>query len=249
MPYAPARSAVDVSPKRHPLLTSGLVLPVLYFAIQLAAAPFYPAYSFLNRDASTLGSEASTAPWIFNGGALLVGAVECLVAIAFFGALRRARIGIALPGLLSLALVSAAIGSLNAFLHPLPDPRHTEGLLSILGAGLIVLPPLSIAVLWRLGARLPALVTAALCLVVLPLMTGLVQRACMRAGIEFAGYQAFLNGYHGLIQRFGALLVFGPIAAIAHVLRRGEPSPGQRERARELPTPGSRRWVGGAADR
>lgn len=249
MVYGPARPAVELSSKRHSLLTLGLVLPVLYFAIQLAAAPFHPAYSFLNRDASTLGSDGSTAPWIFNTGALLVGAVECLVAVAFFGALRRARIGIALPGLLSLALVSAAIGSLNAFLHPLPDPRHTGGLLSILAAGVIVLPPLSIAILWRLGARLPALVTAALCLVVVPMMTGLVQRACMQAGIEFAGYQAFLNGYHGLVQRLGALLLFGPIAAIAYVLRRDEGRPAQRERTRERPTPGSRRWAGGAADR
>jgi hypothetical protein len=227
----------------------GLVLPVLYFGIQLLAAPFYPGYSFLNRDASTLGSDGSTAPWIFNAGALLVGAVELLVSLAFFKALRRAHVGVGLAGLLSLTLVSAAIGSVNAFLHPLPDPRHTDGLLSILGAGLIILPPLSIAVLWRLEARRPALLVGALCLIVVPMMTGLVQRIYIQAGIEYGAYQAFLNGYHGLIQRLGALLVFGPIAVIAHVLRRAEWTATQRARARELPTPGSRRWAGAAADR
>jgi hypothetical protein len=250
MPYAAARRAAEGgSPRRDPLLTLGLVLPGLYFAIQLAAAPFYPGYSFLNRDASTLGSAGSTAPWIFNAGALLVGAVEVLVAVAFFGALRRARIGVVLAGLYSLALLSAAIGSVNAFLHPLPDPRHTEGLLSLLGAGPIVLTPLSIAVLWRLEARRLALLVAVLCLAVVPVMTGLVQRLCIQAGIEFDVYQALLNGYHGLIQRLGALLLFGPIAVIAHVLRRAEWTSTQRERARALPTPGNRRWAGAAADR
>ncbi len=32
------------------------------------------------------------------------------------------------------------------------------------------------------------------CLALVPVMTGLVQRACMRAGIDFSGFQAFLNG-------------------------------------------------------
>jgi hypothetical membrane protein len=239
MPYAAVR----------PALSLGLVLPVLYFGIQLIAAPFYPDYSFLNRDASTLGSAGSKAPWIFNTGALLVGAVEVLVAFAFFTALRRARAGLVLAALYSLALASAAIGSLNAFLHPLPDPRHTSGLLSILGAGPILLTPLSIAVLWRLEARRLAVLVAVLCLAVVPVMTGLVQRLSMQAGVEFAGYQAFLNGYHGLIQRLGALLLFGPIAVIAYVLRRGEWASSQRARVRELATPGSRRWAGAAADR
>jgi hypothetical protein len=51
-------------------------------------------------------------------------------------------------------------------------------------------------------------------------MTGLVQRACMRAGIDFSGFQAFLNGYHGLIQRIGAAVVFVPVGVVAHLLRR-----------------------------
>ena len=216
------RRAVRSSPGRHPLLALGLALPVVYFAIQLIAAAFYPGYSFLDRDASTLGSHGSTAPWIFNGGALVVGTIELLLAVAFFGALRRGRAGVVLPALVSIALVSAAIGSLNAFLHPLPDPRHTEGLLSMLGAGLLFLPLLSVAILWRLGARALALAFVALGLAVIPLMTGLVQRLCMHAGIDFSGYQAFLNGYHGLIQRLGALMLFGSIAAVAHVLQRSQ---------------------------
>ena len=134
------------------LLGFGVAMPLLYFGIQLAAAPLYPGYSFLTRDASTLGSDGSTAPWIFNGGALLVGIVEVVTAWAFLRALPRAGIGMVLTWATALALVSAAVGSLNAFLHPLPDPKHAEGLLSLLGSGMVVLPILLTTVLWRLGS-------------------------------------------------------------------------------------------------
>jgi hypothetical membrane protein len=202
------------------LLGCGIVIPVIYFGIQLAAAPFYPDYSFFSRDASTLGSDGSTAPWIFNLGALVLGVIKIAVAGAFLSALPRAGVGRVLSVLTALALASAGIGCFNAFLHPLPDPLHTEGLLSILGGGFVLLPILTTAVLWRLGARRYAVMNVVVCLALVPVMTGLVQRACMRAGIDFSGFQAFLNGYHGLIQRIGAAVVFVPVGVVAHLLRR-----------------------------
>ena len=202
------------------LLGLGVAIPFLYFGIQLAAAPFYPAYSFFSRDASTLGSDGSTAPWIFNLGALVLGVIKIAVAGAFLSVLPRAGVGRVLSVLTALALASAGIGSFNAFLHPLPDPLHTEGLLSILGGGFVLLPILTTAVLWRLGARRYAAMNVVVCLALVPVMTGLVQRACMRAGIDFSGFQAFLNGYHGLIQRIGAAVVFVPVGVVAHLLRR-----------------------------
>jgi hypothetical protein len=203
------------------VLGLGVAIPFLYFGIQLAAAPFYPDYSFFSRDASTLGSDGSTAAWIFNFGALALGVIKMAVALAFAAVLPQAGVGRGLSIAMALALASAGIGSVNAFLHPLPDPRHTEGLLSILGSGFVLLPILSTAVLWRMGARRYAVLNALVCLALIPIMTGLVQRACMRAGIDFAGYQALLNGYHGLIQRVGAAVVFLPIGVLAHLLRRG----------------------------
>lgn len=202
------------------LLGLGVAIPFLYFGIQLAAAPFYPAYSFFSRDASTLGSDGSTAPWIFNLGALVLGVIKIAVAGAFLFVLPRAGVGRVLSVLTALALASAGIGSFNAFLHPLPDPLHTEGLLSILGGGFVLLPILTTAVLWRLGARRYAVMNVVVCLALVPVTTGLVQRACMRAGIDFSGFQAFLNGYHGLIQRVGAAVVFVPVGVVAHFLRR-----------------------------
>jgi uncharacterized membrane protein len=204
---------------RH-VLGLGVAIPFLYFGIQLAAAPFYPDYSFFSRDASTLGSDGSTAAWIFNLGALALGVVKVAVALAFAAILPQAGVGRVLSASMALALASAGIGSVNAFLHPLPDPRHTEGLLSILGSGFVLLPILSTAVLWRMGARRYAVLNAFACLALIPIMTGLVQRACMQAGIDFTGYQAFLNGYHGLIQRVGAAVVFVPVGVLAHLLRR-----------------------------
>jgi hypothetical protein len=205
------------------VLGLGVAIPFVYFGIQLAAAPFYPGYSFFSRDASTLGSDGSTAAWIFNVGVLALGVMKVAVALAFASALPPAGIGRVLSASTALALASAGIGSVNASLHPLPDPQHTAGLLSILGSGFVLLPILSTAVLWQLGARRYALLNAFACLALIPIMTGLVQRACMRAGIDFAGYQAFLNGYHGLIQRAGAAAVFVPVGVVAHLLRRRAP--------------------------
>ena len=193
---------------------------MIYFGIQAAAAPFYPGYSFFARDASTLGSDGSTAPWIFNVGTLILGLVHVAVAGAFFSALPAAGVGPGVTALTALALASAGIGSLNAFLHPLPDPLHTQGVLSILGSGFILLPLLTTAVLWRTGARRTAAAAVVCSAALILLMTGLIQRACIGAGLECAGYQYFLNHYHGLVQRLGAAAVFVPVALVAHRTRR-----------------------------
>jgi hypothetical protein len=212
------------------LLGLGIAIPVLYFAIQLVSAPFFPGYSFLDRDASTLGSPGSTAPWIFNYGALVLGAADIAVAGAFAAALPRAGVGRVLSVLTALALASAGVGSANAFLHPLPDPQHSDGTLSLLGSGFVLLPILTTAVLWRLGARRYAVLNIVACLALIPLMTGLVQRLCMRAGVDFSGYQSFLNGYHGLIQRFGAAAIFVPVAIVSLLLmRRRQPPVGRAD--------------------
>jgi hypothetical protein len=201
-------------------MAMGVAVPLVYFGVQAAAAPFYPGYSFLARDASSLGSPASTAPWIFNGGMLALAVVTVGVAAAFVFAPARAGIGRGLAAVTGLALASAALGSLNAFLHPLPDPRHTEGLLAALGGGVVVLPILTSAIFWRTGARRAAVVNALAYLALIPMVTGLVQRVCMRAGLACSGYQWFLDNCQGLIQRVAAVVVFVPVGIVALMLRR-----------------------------
>jgi len=220
--HAFARQATAAGPAdltRH-ALAAGIAIPAIYFGIQLVAAPFYPGYSFFSRDASTLGSSGSTAPWIFNLGALVLAVLSITVAGAFLRVLPRAGVGRGLAALIAFALTSAGIGSLNAFLHPLPDPRHTEGLLSILGGGVLLLPVATTAILWRLGARRYAVLNVVVGLSLIPVVTGLIQRACMWSRSDCADYQFFLNNYHGLLQRIAAAVVFVPVGVIAHMLRR-----------------------------
>ena len=132
-------------------LAFGMAIPFL-FGLQLIATPFYPGYSFLSRDASTLGSEGSTAPWIFALGSLVIGLCEVAAAWGFLNGLLRVRRTV-LAWATCLALASSALGSVNAFLHPLPDPLHTTGVLSILGAGVLLLPVLTGLMLWRHRGR------------------------------------------------------------------------------------------------
>src|SRR5215467_2146288 len=71
------------------LLALGVAVPILYFGMQLAAAPFCAGYSFARRDASTLGSPESTCPWIFNGGSFLLGVIMIAASAGFWMALVR----------------------------------------------------------------------------------------------------------------------------------------------------------------
>lgn len=198
-------------------------MPLLYFGVQLVAAPFYPGYSFLARDASTLGSPGSTFPAIFNWGVVVTGAVTLAAAWGFSNAFLRLRIHPALTGVTVSALIGSAIGSINAGLHPLPDPLHTSGVLSMLGMGLLLLPLLLPVALWQVAglSTLRRYLVANLVVVaaLIPVMSGLVQRWSMTAGVELPGLQSLLNNYQGVLQRIAAILVFGPIGVTAVVLK------------------------------
>ena len=62
---------------------------------------------------------------------------------------------------------------------------------------------------------------------VLPIMSGLIQRFSIMAGVDLTGYQTFLNNYQSLLQRVGAVIAFGPIAVSALYLDRQLSSGGQ----------------------
>src|SRR5262245_50004549 len=98
----------------------GMAIPILYFGIQIAAAPFYPGYGFLSRDASSLGSDLSNFPAIFNFGSLMVGLLGLIASWGFFSAFRRLGLSLILGTSTSLAVAAFGLGSINAFLFPLP---------------------------------------------------------------------------------------------------------------------------------
>jgi hypothetical membrane protein len=203
-------------------LGMGVAVPFLYFGIQLIAAPFYPGYSFFNRDASTLGSDGSSLPALFNVGSIIVGIMTLFASWGFMRAFRRLGISPICAWLTFLALISCGLGSINAGVFPLPDPRHTEGLLAAVGIGTFLLPVLLPAALWKLPkARLikAYFIANSIALVaLLPILTGLIQIILVKAGVESPSYQSFLNNYHGLLQRIAALTVICPIGAGAYFL-------------------------------
>jgi len=214
-----------VQTKEKPILVAlgmGVAVPFLYFGIQVVAAPFYPGYSFLNRDASALGSDGSSCPSIFNVGAIFVGVVTLIASWGFLRAFQRLGTNPILAWLTTLALISSGLAHINAGVFPQPDPRHSGGLLALLGIGTFLLPILLPAALWKLReARLLKILFIANWLMILalfPIMSGLIQIISVNAGVELQGYQSFLNNYHGLIQRIAAFVIFFPIGAGAYFL-------------------------------
>jgi len=205
-------------------LRAAVAVPLLYFGVQVIAAPFYPGYSFLARDASTLGSTGSTRPAIFNVGTLVCGIALLAAAWGFLRALRRASVAPTLAWAVALALLCGAIGTINAGLHPLPDPRHTSGVLAAAGGGLFVLPLLLPFAMRRVpsGRALRVYLVANLAVVIAlaPIVSGLLQRIGMRAGVTIPGLQDFLNHDQGLLQRIAAATVFLPVGACAVALMR-----------------------------
>jgi hypothetical membrane protein len=205
-------------------LGMGIAVPFLYFGIQIAAARFFPGYSFLVRDASTLGSPGSSLPAVFNIGAICVGILSFIAAWGFLRAFRILGVRNFIAWPTTLAILSSGIGSINAGLFPMPDPRHAAGLLALCGFGTFLLPLLLPLAIWKLigrGRVAAYFVANTIALVALiSIMSGLVQRVGIMAGVDMPWYQTLLNNYQGLLQRIFALIVFVPIAVSALFLSR-----------------------------
>jgi hypothetical protein len=156
---------------------------------------------------------------VFNAGAVLIGVVLFVGAWGFFQAMRRREVPVALTWLTCLALVAGGVGSVNAGLHPLPDPRHTDGLIAAVGAGLFLVPLLLLPVARRMQSGVALnrylIVNLAVVFGLALVMSGLVQRFSIMAGTELPGLQEFLNQNQGLLQRIAAVAVFVPIGVCA----------------------------------
>jgi hypothetical membrane protein len=190
------------------LLGFGVAVPLLYYGVQVVAAPFFPGFSVLGTTASELGSDGSTLPSIFNTGAILVGIASLIAAVGFRRALRNLGAHPILAWLTSLDVAATGLSSLWAGIFPLPDPRH-GGHPALLIAMLLV-PLIMATTLWTLGASRPLkgyfAATIGLLLVMFPVMSGMT-------GLD-------THTYRGLFQRIFALTVFPPIGVGAFVLAR-----------------------------
>ncbi len=206
------------------LLRLGIFIPIIYFGIQVAAAPFYPNYNFFSFDASSLGSGGSRFPFVFNGGSILLGIVILLVAPAYWRGLQRIQVPSILAALTALALVAIGLGAIHAGIFPLPHERHTGAMAGFLTIGVILMPFLLVATSWHLKDahrfRLYLIINLlALCMLI-PIVSGLIQRWSYMMEVDITGYQYFLNTHHGLIQRLLGLIVFVPIGVSAYFLSR-----------------------------
>jgi hypothetical membrane protein len=106
-------------------LQLGMVIPILYFGSVLAAAFFYPGFSFVRQYASELGADGAPHPRILNGGLMLLGVASVIAAAGLWCGLRRlgAR---PLPARWTgwiVALFGTAMGFAGYYPHP--DWRHS----------------------------------------------------------------------------------------------------------------------------
>ena len=84
---------------------AGIAVPIIYFGCQILAAPYFPGYSFLDRDASTLGSDGSTFPLVFNAGVIITGILALIAAGGYFNKLRQIDVSQSVRWLIAIAMI------------------------------------------------------------------------------------------------------------------------------------------------
>jgi hypothetical membrane protein len=192
----------DSRPQTTLMLWTAFAMPMLYFGVQLMAAPFYPGYHFATDTASMLGTSASRHPEIFNTGVILTGIAGMAGAFGLFLGLhsttaRWLRIFIA------MGLLSNGVMSLKAGLYPMPDPRHATW--QFLLFPVLITPLLLLGATWRvLWLRIYLLldITFLLCL------------------IPFMMHRMAPILPEGTMQRLFAFVTFMPVGVVALALLR-----------------------------
>jgi hypothetical protein len=104
---------------------AGTLIPLVYFGIQLVAAPFAQNYSFVRQVASELGmTTVSRFPGIFIWGTILGSIPTFITAFGFLFGLRRLGVHPVPTWLTFFALIAITLSDIMAGLFPLPDSRH-----------------------------------------------------------------------------------------------------------------------------
>jgi len=200
-------------------LTSAACMPILYFGTQIVAAPFYPGYSFTQQVASMLGTTNSRHPWIFNGGAMLVGIAAIGGSFGISEAFRPGTRGW-LSSLLGFSIAWTGMVSIKAGIFPLPDPRHgTRGLIFIL------LPPVLMWIGIGKQGQFPRL-RAYLLLSILLLVPAVL---ALKQQITIPGLGS------GTVQRLFALAALVPIGVVGFFFLRREHRHLAQSPSRKLP--------------
>ena len=181
-------------------LLAAVATPVLAFAAQIAAAPFYPGYSFTLLSGSMLGTHFSRHPWIFNTGELLTGIAALAAALGLYRSF-RGRTNILVSGLIGFSIACIGVMTVKASLFPLPDPRHNSW--GVLFDFMLITPHLMLIGLWKKGQS-PGLRTFLLGTIVFLLLL-----------IPFAPSLG-----RGTLQRFLDAAILVPVGVVGFVFRR-----------------------------
>lgn len=123
-----------------------MLVPVIYFGVQLWRAPTVDGYRFRRNAASDLGAAGVPGAIWFNVAAIATGIAAVLAAVAWWDSLRVWGVGRLGRGFLCAALTSIGAASIAAGWFPLPDDRHGGG---PLGIGLFALPCLLVLAIVR----------------------------------------------------------------------------------------------------
>jgi hypothetical membrane protein len=155
-------------------LLSAAAMPIIFFGTQVAAAPFYPGYSFSQQSISMLGTSFSRRPWIFNAGETLTGITALAAALGLFQVFRR-KTNFLLSSLIGFAVSCIGIMAVKAGTFPMPDPHHNSW--ELLQNFIIITPHLMLLGLWKqghsLGLRTYLLLSIALLVLLVPLSSRL----------------------------------------------------------------------------
>jgi hypothetical membrane protein len=189
------------------MLAAAVAVPVVYFGVQLVAAPWYPGYSFATDTASMLGTAASLHPGIFNNGAILDGIAGFFGAAGLFLGLSRSA-STWLRALVAIGVFSGGVLSLKAGLFPMPDPRHASW--QFLLFPILIAPLAMLAATWRvsIALRIYLLVDVVCLLLMLPLIM----------------HRMAPIWPEGTMQRLFAVVAMAPIGVVALVLLRNRQS-------------------------
>jgi hypothetical membrane protein len=155
-------------------LLAAAAVPILYFGIQIVAAPFYQGYSFSQQSVSMLGTHFSREPWIYNAGSMIIGFAAFAGATGLYLCFRR-KTHFLISLLIGVAVVCTGLVCLRGGIFPMPDPRHNSW--NVLQNFTIITPHLMLVGLlkWRhtSGLRIYLVVSIVFLLVLAPLASWL----------------------------------------------------------------------------
>jgi hypothetical membrane protein len=189
-------------------LGAAVLIPFIYYGVQILCAIYNPGYSFIRQVASEFGSSNAARPMLFNIGITIQGIITLIASIGFLLATLRLGVNPTLSLLIFLALATNGIQMIWAGHFPLPDRRHAGQPPFVIA--MFLLPMLLSAAIWK-GSRAILKGYLVATLILLAVMTLITSG---KIGID-------TTHMRGLTQRLYTLAVFPVIAvsAVVHAVR------------------------------